>query len=86
MVLRSAQGTAVGATGDCWPQLNKDRYAQGRDTMSVLTKRGNHRYTNQVDFENETNEESDRGGAEGGELKTSGMPTKEYASGEEIIC
>ena len=72
--------------GSCRPQLNKDRHAQWRDIMSVLTEKGINRYTNQVNFENETNEESERGGVEDGELKTSGMPTKEYASDEDITC
>ena len=57
-----------------------------RDIMSVLTEKGINRYTNQVNFENETNEESDRGGVEDGELKTSGLPTKENASDEDIAC
>ena len=38
------------------------------------------------DFEGWLDDESDRGGVEEGELKTSGVPTKEDASGEEIIC
>ena len=54
--------------------------------MSVLTERGNNRYTNQVNFENETNKESERGGVEDGELKTSGMPTKENDRDEDILC
>ena len=57
-----------------------------RDIMSILTEQGINRYTNQVNFVNETNEESDRGGFKDGELKTSGMPTKENASDEEVAC
>ena len=72
--------------GGCRPQLKKGRHARWRDIMSVLTEKGINRYTNQVNFENGTNEESDRGGVEDGELKTSGMPTKENASDEEIAC
>ena len=72
--------------GNCRPQLNKERHAQWRDIMSVLTEKGINRYTNQVNFENETNEESERGGVEDGELKTSGMPTKENDRDEDILC
>ena len=47
--------------GSCRPQLNKDRHVQWRDIMSVLTEKGNRRYTNDIDFEDNINDESDEG-------------------------
>ena len=70
--------------GSCRPQLNKDRHVQWRDIMSVLTEKGNRRYTNDIDFEDEINDESDEGKVKERGLKTSGMPAEEYAS-DEII-
>ena len=70
--------------GSCRPQLNKNRHVQWIDIMSVLTEKGNRRYTDGVDFEVERDDESDGGKVEERELKTSGMPSEEYASNEEI--
>ena len=44
--------------GSCRPQLNKGRHARWRDAMTVLCEKGNRRYPNQVDFEDEVNDET----------------------------
>ena len=70
--------------GSCRPQLNKDRHNQWIDIMSVLTEKGNRRYTDEVDLEVERDDESDGGKVEERGLKTSSIPSEEYASNEEI--